>query len=266
MCETRRRCPPASSPSPPTRRAGSSATLRRRRSRRCSTRAERRTRGGARRRGRAVRDHEREERPLPRGLRLLLAVGALPGGGRAGLPARRRDGDRRAGEGGGARRRARVLHRDLGHAPREGERARDASRTRSGGCARRPPSSRAPRSASCASRSSRRLKAAGLMHYHHNLETARSYFEQRLHDPHLRRAARDHPRREAARAQALLGRHPRHGRDARAARRARRGRSATSACDCVPMNFLNPRPGTPMADVEGDHRRASASPRWRSSG
>ena len=42
-----------------------------------------------------------------------------------------------------------------------------------------------------------RLKAAGLMHYHHNLETARSHFDERLHDAHLRRAAR---RRSAPRS------------------------------------------------------------------
>src|SRR5512133_584524 len=62
-----------------------------------------------------------------------------------------------------------------------------------------------------------RLKAAGLKHYHHNLETARSHFGSvcttHTYDQQLE-TIRD------------LG------------------------IDCVPVNFLNPRPGTPMAGLK----------------
>jgi biotin synthase len=93
-----------------------------------------------------------------------------------------------------------------------------------------------------------RLKAAGLMHYHHNLETARSFFD-RVCTTHgfdaqletIRTAKRlglelctggilgmgETPEQRVELAEAI--------RDLGA--------------DCVPMNFLNPRPGTPMANV-----------------
>jgi biotin synthase len=93
-----------------------------------------------------------------------------------------------------------------------------------------------------------RLKRAGLMHYHHSLETARSFFDRvcTTHDFDAQletiRAAKElglalctggilgmgeSPDQRVELAQTLreLGVH------------------------CVPMNFLIPRPGTPMADV-----------------
>ncbi len=94
-----------------------------------------------------------------------------------------------------------------------------------------------------------RLKRAGLMHYHHNLESARSFFDRvcttHTYDQQLEtiRAARElgfqlctggilgmgeTPEQRVELAQTLreLGVH------------------------CVPMNFLNPRPGTPMAGLQ----------------
>ncbi|HEX9306936.1 MAG TPA: biotin synthase BioB [Anaeromyxobacter sp.] len=93
-----------------------------------------------------------------------------------------------------------------------------------------------------------RLKAAGLMHYHHNLETAASFFpnvctthtyESQLET--IRTAKRlgfklcsggilgmgETPEQRVELAEELRG----------------------LAVECVPMNFLNPRPGTPMAKV-----------------
>jgi biotin synthase len=93
-----------------------------------------------------------------------------------------------------------------------------------------------------------RLKAAGLMHYHHNLETARSFFpnvctthsyESQLET--IRTAKRlglklcsggilgmgETPEQRVELAEEIRG----------------------LGVDCVPLNFLNPRPGTPMANV-----------------
>jgi biotin synthase len=93
-----------------------------------------------------------------------------------------------------------------------------------------------------------RLQAAGLMHYHHNLETARSFFPNvcttHSYDSQLEtiRTARrlgfklctggilgmgETPEQRVELAEELRG----------------------LAVDCVPLNFLNPRPGTPMANV-----------------
>src|SRR5512133_1635259 len=94
-----------------------------------------------------------------------------------------------------------------------------------------------------------RLKAAGLMHYHHNLETARSFFprvctthgyESQLET--IRTAKRlgmklctggilgmgETPEQRVELAEELRG----------------------LGVDCVPLNFLNPRPGTPMAGLK----------------
>ncbi len=94
-----------------------------------------------------------------------------------------------------------------------------------------------------------RLKAAGLLHYHHNLETARSFFPNvcttHSYDAQLEtiRTARrlgmklctggilgmgETPEQRVELAEELRG----------------------LGVDCVPLNFLNPRPGTPMADVK----------------
>jgi biotin synthase len=94
-----------------------------------------------------------------------------------------------------------------------------------------------------------RLKAAGLLHYHHNLETARSFFPNvcttHSYDAQLEtiRTARrlgmklctggilgmgETPEQRVELAEELRG----------------------LGVDCVPLNFLNPRPGTPMAGVK----------------
>jgi len=94
-----------------------------------------------------------------------------------------------------------------------------------------------------------RLKAAGLLHYHHNLETARSFFpsvcsthsyESQLET--IRTAKKlgmklctggilgmgETPEQRVELADELRG----------------------LGVDCVPVNFLNPRPGTPMAQMK----------------
>ena len=94
-----------------------------------------------------------------------------------------------------------------------------------------------------------RLKAAGLMHYHHNLETARSHFDQvcttHSYDEQLEtiRAARDLGFQVCSGGILGMGETP-----------EQRVEFAETIRDlgihCVPVNFLNPRPGTPMADVK----------------
>jgi biotin synthase len=94
-----------------------------------------------------------------------------------------------------------------------------------------------------------RLKAAGLMHYHHNLETARSHFDQvcttHTYDEQLEtiRAARDLGFQVCSGGILGMGETP-----------EQRVEFAETIRElgihCVPVNFLNPRPGTPMADVK----------------
>jgi biotin synthase len=94
-----------------------------------------------------------------------------------------------------------------------------------------------------------RLKAAGLMHYHHNLETARSFFDQvcttHSYDEQLEtiRAARDLGYQVCSGGILGMGETP-----------EQRVELAETVRDlgihCVPLNFLNPRPGTPMAGVK----------------
>ena len=99
----------------------------------------------------------------------------------------------------------------------------------------------------------------GVHRYNHNLEAARSYFPQRGDHALLGGALghlRDGPR---VRHGAVLRRPRRHGRDARAARRARRPARPSSSPHEVPLNFLNPRPGTPFGDLpvmDGQRRAA----------
>jgi biotin synthase len=93
-----------------------------------------------------------------------------------------------------------------------------------------------------------RLKGAGLMHYHHNLETARSFFEN-VCTTHTYEAQLETIR--AAKRQGLklcsggilgMGETPE--------QRVELAETIRDlGVDCVPMNFLNPRPGTPMANV-----------------
>ena len=94
-----------------------------------------------------------------------------------------------------------------------------------------------------------RLKAAGLMHYHHNLETARSHFGNvcttHAYDEQLEtvRAAKELGFELCTGGILGMGETP-----------DQRVEFALTLreldVDCVPVNFLNPRPGTPMADVK----------------
>jgi biotin synthase len=94
-----------------------------------------------------------------------------------------------------------------------------------------------------------RLRRAGLMHYHHNLESARSFFDRVCsthgYDEQLEtiRAAKDLGFKLCAGGILGMGETP-----------EQRVELAETLRDlgvhCVPMNFLNPRPGTRMAQVK----------------
>ncbi|WP_242337779.1 biotin synthase BioB [Anaeromyxobacter sp. SG66] len=93
-----------------------------------------------------------------------------------------------------------------------------------------------------------RLKAAGLMHYHHNLETARSFFENvcttHTYDEQLEtiRAAKRQGLQLCSGGILGMGETPE--------QRVELAETIRElGVDCVPMNFLNPRPGTPMEHV-----------------
>lgn len=94
-----------------------------------------------------------------------------------------------------------------------------------------------------------RLKEAGLEHYHHNLEAARSFFPNVCtthgYDEQIEtiRAAKDLGLRLCSGGILGMGETPE--------QRVELGETLRDlGVDCVPMNFLNPRPGTPMADVK----------------
>jgi biotin synthase len=94
-----------------------------------------------------------------------------------------------------------------------------------------------------------RLKAAGLMHYHHNLETARSFFGSVCtthgYDEQLEtiRAARGLGLKLCSGGILGMGETPE--------QRVELAETIRDlGIDCVPLNFLNPRPGTPMANVK----------------
>jgi biotin synthase len=94
-----------------------------------------------------------------------------------------------------------------------------------------------------------RLKAAGLMHYHHNLETARSFFANvcttHTYDEQLEtiRAAKRQGMQLCSGGILGMGETPE--------QRVELAETIRDlGVDCVPMNFLNPRPGTPMAHVK----------------
>ena len=94
-----------------------------------------------------------------------------------------------------------------------------------------------------------RLKAAGLMHYHHNLETARSFFGSVCtthgYDEQIEtiRAARGLGLKLCSGGILGMGETPE--------QRVELAETIRDlGIDCVPLNFLNPRPGTPMANVK----------------
>ena len=94
-----------------------------------------------------------------------------------------------------------------------------------------------------------RLKVAGLLHYHHNLETARSFFDKvcttHTYDEQLEtiRAARDLGYKVCCGGILGMGETPE--------QRVELAETIRElGVDCVPVNFLNPRPGTPMANVK----------------
>ena len=93
-----------------------------------------------------------------------------------------------------------------------------------------------------------RLKAAGLMHYHHNLESARSFFPRvcttHSYDAQLEtvRAAKRLGMKVCTGGILGMGETPE--------QRVELAEEIRSlGVDCVPLNFLNPRPGTPMASL-----------------
>ncbi len=94
-----------------------------------------------------------------------------------------------------------------------------------------------------------RLKAAGLHHLHHNLETARSHFGEvcttHTYDEQLDtiRAAKGLGLKLCTGGILGMGETP--------DQRVEFAETVRElGVDCVPVNFLNPRPGTPMADVK----------------
>jgi biotin synthase len=94
-----------------------------------------------------------------------------------------------------------------------------------------------------------RLKGAGLMHYHHNLETARSFFDRVCsthgYDEQLEtiRAAKRLGLKLCSGGILGMGETPE--------QRVELAETIRElGVDCVPMNFLNPRPGTPMEGVK----------------
>jgi biotin synthase len=94
-----------------------------------------------------------------------------------------------------------------------------------------------------------RLKAAGLMHYHHNLETARSFF------PNVCTTHSYESQLETIRAAKRLGLKLCSGgilgMGETPEQRVELAEEIRGlGVECVPLNFLNPRPGTPMAGVK----------------
>jgi biotin synthase len=94
-----------------------------------------------------------------------------------------------------------------------------------------------------------RLKAAGLMHYHHNLETARSHFDHvcttHTYDQQLDtiRSAKKLGLELCSGGILGMGETPE--------QRVELAETLRELdVDCVPVNFLNPRPGTPMAHLK----------------
>jgi biotin synthase len=94
-----------------------------------------------------------------------------------------------------------------------------------------------------------RLKAAGLKHYHHNLETARSHFGQvcttHTYEQQLEtiRTAKGLGFKLCSGGILGMGETP--------DQRVELAETIRDlGIDCVPMNFLNPRPGTPMASLK----------------
>ncbi|GAO03927.1 biotin synthase BioB [Anaeromyxobacter sp. PSR-1] len=95
----------------------------------------------------------------------------------------------------------------------------------------------------------RRLKDAGLMHYHHNLETARSHFENvcttHTFDEQLEtiRAAKGLGLKLCSGGILGMGETPE--------QRVEFAEEVRDlGVDCVPVNFLNPRAGTPMEHLK----------------
>ena len=94
-----------------------------------------------------------------------------------------------------------------------------------------------------------RLREAGLEHFHHNLETARSHFANVCsthgYDEQLEtiRAAKELGFKLCTGGILGMGESPE--------QRVELAETIRDlGVDCVPVNFLNPRPGTPMADLQ----------------
>ena len=107
-----------------------------------------------------------------------------------------------------------------------------------------------------------RLKRAGLLHYHHNLETAPSHFakvctthsfEEQLETI---RTAKELGFRLCTGGILGMGETPDQRVELAEALR-------DLDVDCVPLNFLNPRPGTPMASVRAITAEECLAALWR---
>jgi biotin synthase len=94
-----------------------------------------------------------------------------------------------------------------------------------------------------------RLKAAGLKHYHHNLETARSHFgavcTTHTYDQQLETIRTAKALGFKLCSGGILGMGETPDQRVEFAETIRE-----LGIDCVPVNFLNPRPGTPMAGLK----------------
>jgi biotin synthase len=94
-----------------------------------------------------------------------------------------------------------------------------------------------------------RLRAAGLMHYHHNLETARSHFQNvcttHSYDEQLETIRAAQRQGLMVCTGGILGMGETPDQRVELAETLRE-----LGIDHVPLNFLNPRPGTPMANVK----------------
>jgi biotin synthase len=94
-----------------------------------------------------------------------------------------------------------------------------------------------------------RLRDAGLLHYHHNLESARSFFPNvcttHSYDEQLETIRRARRLGMKLCTGGILGMGETPEQRVELAEELR-----ALSVDCVPLNFLNPRPGTPMAEVK----------------
>ena len=202
-----------------------------------------------------------QDRRLPRGLPLLLAVRAVLLAGARGLAGHPVAGA--GGQGDRGDRRDGVLHRR--RRARAGRAADGPGARGRRGDPARPSTSTSPARSACSPRSrSTSWPTMGVHRYNHNLETARSLLPERS-SPRTPGRSAGTPARWCARpawscAAAASSAWARPSSSAPSSPRS----SAELEPDEVPLNFLNPRPGTPFGDLPDDgrrRRRCGRSPR-----